>query len=119
MSHGLVRSLFQEQSLVGENIDVIISFYNQHQETILNHISKIGISFPQIIGVDWRIDYSIRSKTTGKENVPMFFVSLKVLEPNDKVNNINFIANLEEMHDLLAKVRDAVKQVERVLNTEN
>ena len=116
---GWVRSLFQEQSLVGENIDVIISFYNQHQETILNHIRKIGISFSQIIGVDWRIDYSIRSKTTGKENVPMFFVSLKVLEPNEKVNNINFIANLEEMHDLLAKVRDAVKQVERVLNTEN
>jgi hypothetical protein len=88
-----------------------------------------GISFPQIIGIDWRIDYSIRSKSTGKDNIPMFYVSLKVLETNNhnscgsgsnedhKVNNINFIASLEEMHDLLSKVRDAVKQVERILNT--
>jgi hypothetical protein len=70
------------------------------------------------VGIDWRIDYSIRSKSTGKDNVPMFFVSLKVLD-NDKINNINFIANLEEMHDLLAKVRDAVKQVERVLTNDS
>jgi hypothetical protein len=94
----------------------------------------LGISFPQIIGIDWRIDYSIRSKSTGKDNIPMFYVSLKVLETNthsnsssisnngssnadNKVNNINFIASLEEMHDLLSKIRDAVKQVERILNT--
>lgn len=46
----------------------------------------------------------------------MYFVSLKV---NDRglLRNIDMIASLEEMQDLLSKVRDAVKQVERVLNT--
>ena len=110
-----------------------MAFYSQHQETILNYIGRIGInlfllylyfftipigiSFPQIVGIDWRIDYSIRSKATGKDNVPMFYISLKVLENNGQLNNVYFLANLEEMHDLLARVRDAVKQVERILNT--
>jgi hypothetical protein len=72
----------------------------------------LGISFPQIVGIDWRIDYAIRSKTTGKENAPMFYVSLKVLENNDKINNVNFLASLEEMHDLLAKVSDPISLIE-------
>lgn len=71
------------------------------------------------MGIDWRIDYAIRSKATGKDNVPMFYISLKVLGDDNQINNINFIASLEEMQDLLAKVRDAVKQVERVLNTDS
>ena len=42
----------------------------------------------------------------------MFYVSLKVLENNDKINNVNFLASLEEMHDLLAKVSDPISLIE-------
>lgn len=45
----------------------------------------------------------------------MFFVALKVRD-RGVLRDINMIASLEEMQDLLSKVRDAVKQVERVLN---
>lgn len=121
-TEAVLRTTLQEQGILGGNIDVIIAFYQQHQETITTYISKIGISFPQIVGIEWRLDYSIRAKNIGKENIPMFYISLKVLHSNtgsveDKVTNINFIATLEELQDLLAKVKDAVKQVDRMLNT--
>jgi hypothetical protein len=33
----------QEQGLIGENIDVIIGFYGQHHETMINFLNKMGM----------------------------------------------------------------------------
>jgi hypothetical protein len=67
----------------------------------------LGISLPQLVGVEWRLDYAIRSKQLGKENVPMFFVTLK-LKHTDSIRDVTFLATLEEMQDLLSKVRARV-----------
>jgi hypothetical protein len=45
----------------------------------------------------------------------MFFVSLQVKD-RGLIHNIDMIASREELQDMLSKVKDAVKQVERVLN---
>jgi len=75
----------------------------------------LGIAAPTIVGVDWRIDYAIRSKTIGKINAPMFFVSLKI---NDRglLRYITMTATSEELQDLLSKVKDAVKQADRAVS---
>lgn len=66
-----------------------------------------GIAAPKIVGVDWRLDHAIKSKNAGRENVPMFFVALKVRD-RGVLRDINMIASLEEMQDLLSKVCDAL-----------
>ena len=76
----------------------------------------LGIAAPTIIGIDWRLDYSIKSKNAGRENVSMFYVSLKVKD-RGVISEINMIASIEELQDLLSKVKDAVKQTERVLSS--
>ncbi len=94
----------QEQGVPDEVMEILVAFYQQQQETIINHLSRIGISFAQIVGVDWRLDYMVRSKTTGRENIPMFHVSLHVMEQNEEQREVKFLASLEEMQDLLSKV---------------
>jgi polycomb group RING finger protein 4 len=76
----------------------------------------LGINLPMIVDIDWRLDYSVRSRQGGAVNKPMFFVCLKVKD-RGLLRNIDMIASQEELQDLHNKVRDAVKQVERVLNT--
>jgi hypothetical protein len=56
-----------------------------------------------IVDIQWRLDYSIKSKNAGKENVPIYFVTLKV-EEKGEFHNINMMASMEEMQDLLSKV---------------
>ena len=68
-----------------------------------NTLLCVGIAAPTIVGVDWRLDYSIKSKNAGRENATMFFVSLKVKD-RGVVREINMIASIEELQDLLAKV---------------
>ena len=76
----------------------------------------VGISMSRIVGIDWRVDYSVRSKHAGQDNTPLFFLSLKLKEPNrsEEVRTVEIIATQEELQDMLAKIKDAVKQVERL-----
>jgi hypothetical protein len=68
------------------------------------------------VDIDWRLDYNVRSKQGGRENKALYFVSIKVKD-RGITRSIDLIANQEELQDMFNKVRDAVKQVERVLNT--
>jgi len=108
-----VHNILIEQG-VGTSIAKIISdLYNQHQQSIIEHLEKIGISHPTIVGIDWRLDYGVRSKHSGKVNNHNYLVCLRVKEgglPRD----IDFIASPEDLQDMLSKVKDAIKQTERV-----
>eukprot|EP01038_Epipyxis_sp_PR26KG_P009213 gene9213-12424_t len=109
-----IRSVLKEQGCSVGVIDIISGLYEQHTSTIIEHIEDTGIAAPEIIGIDWRLDYSIRSKNAGRENLPMFFIALKVKD-RGIIRDIDMIATLEELQDLLSKVRDAVKQADRIV----
>lgn len=104
----LRRSALSEQSLSASSTETILALYEQHGDMLVDHLSRIGIYLPRLVGVEWRLDYAIRSKLSGKENVPLFYVCLKVKEgegaDGGEVKDVMFLAGLEEMHDLLAKV---------------
>ena len=93
--------------------NAIVDMYEQHNATILAHLETTGISVPSIVGIDWRLDYSVRSKHGGRENVPMFFVTLNVID-RGVARDINLIATHEELRDLHSQVRNAVQTVEKV-----
>ncbi len=102
---------------------MLCAFYSQQQETLINFLAKIGINFAQVVGIDWRLDYDVKSKDTGKDGLPVFYVTLQVVggstasstSGSSHVQAISFTASLEELNDLLAKVRDAVKEVDRIV----
>lgn len=56
--------------------------------------------------MDWRLDYSIRSKHGGRKNAAMYFVVLKVKD-RGLPREIQMMASYEDLQDMLAKVIDA------------
>lgn len=110
-----LKQVLVENGIKKDRIAVIEDLYNNHLTNITRHLEYTAISFPSIVGVEWRLDYSLRSKHGGKVNMPLFFVSLQVND-NGVVKNIDLICTREELLDMLAKVKDAVKQVEKVMN---
>jgi len=111
----VVANILQENG-VTTNAKSIVSFYTQHQNTLITHIETTGIAAPSIVGLDWRLDYSVRSKHGGRENVPMFFVTLFVVDRGVK-RDIDMIASQEELKDLLSRVKEAVRSVGKVVTT--
>ena len=83
--------------------DLICELYEQHSGTLIAHMEVSGIAFPELIGIDWRLDYSIRSKHGGRKNTAMYFVVLKVKD-RGLPREIQMMATYEDLQDMLAKV---------------
>ena len=90
--------------LVPANITKIISdLYEQNKAPLIAHLEATGIAAPMVVGIEWRLDYAIRSKHGGRGNVPMYFLTLK-LKDRGIVRDEEIIATQEELQDMLAKV---------------
>lgn len=68
------------------------------------------------MGFDWRLDYSVRSSTAGKENEALYMMTLKTRDPTDgSVKDVSFTCTPEQLQALQATVKDATQQVGRIL----
>lgn len=117
----MCSSLLAEHAITGEGANLMIELYEQHRDNIISHLEATGVNFilhnsmtnwvnlvtgiaaPNIVDIDWRLDYSVRSKHGGRNNIPMYFLSLKVRD-RGLLRNVDMIASLEELQDLLASV---------------
>lgn len=110
-----LNAVLVECNVMPSALTILIDLYTEHNETLIAHMERTGISAPSIVDMDWRLDYSIRSKYAEGDCVPMFFVTLRVKD-RGILRDIEMIASEDEMQDLFAIVRDAVKQVDRVVS---
>lgn len=76
-----------------------------------------AIGHAQVVDLAWRLDYHVRSSTTGVVNRPVYLVTLKTMERDGTPRDHEFTCSLEQMQDLAAIVRDANKQVDRILSS--
>ncbi|XP_074622573.1 COMM domain-containing protein 3-like [Acropora palmata] len=77
-------------------------------------LSRTGSSFPHIVDVDWRLDYYIKNNQMEKVNKPMYLITLKTVEsgkPQGK--DVQFSCSMEQLQDLVGKLKDACKSIER------
>jgi hypothetical protein len=70
-----------------------------------------GLGTPELVGIDWRLDYHVQSSITGHDNEPVYYVTLKVLDKDGKKQDIAMACSLEELQNMHSKVKDAAKQV--------
>jgi hypothetical protein len=111
-----VKDLLIEQGVNDDFSVIIAEIYDKYHDQICAHMESTGISAPMIIGLGWRLDYSIRSNVVGCSNTPIFFVSLTVKDRGIQ-RNIDMIVSSEQLEDLSAKVKDAIKQTDRVIDS--
>ena len=108
-------AILSESGVGASAAGTLTQLYAQHFDTLVAHMEVTGIAAPTIVDIDWRLDYSLRSKHAGRECLPMFFLSLRVKD-RGLLRDIEMIASQEDLQDMLAGVRDAVKQVDRVVS---
>jgi len=94
-------------------IKSLIELYATHRDTIVAHMEETGIASPSLVDISWRLDYSVRSKHGGRENLPMYFVTLKIKD-RGATRDVEMIASLEELQDLHGRVREAVASVKQL-----
>ena len=97
-------------SLCGDAVDRLVA----RVRAFMSVLECTGIGQLTLVDFTWRLDYHVRSSATGIEHVPVYFVSMKTKAPNGEYGQKDFTLSHEQMQDMLATARDAIKAVERL-----
>lgn len=114
-AHGTTLSSLLEECQVGsQRITKFLNLYQENKEKIQLQLSLIGSSYDQIIDASWRQDYIIKSSNCEKISEPSYVISLKTWNTQrNSEDNITFGCSMEQLQDLVLKLKDATKCIER------
>ena len=90
--------------------------YKTYRANLIFHMQGTAIPEARVVGCDWRIDYSIRSKDAGRDNEPVVFVTIKVMQ-DGKLKDVDMVCSREELLSFVATLRDGCKEVDRLIKT--
>eukprot|EP01113_Clastostelium_recurvatum_P022482 TRINITY_DN2684_c0_g1_i1.p1 TRINITY_DN2684_c0_g1~~TRINITY_DN2684_c0_g1_i1.p1 ORF type:complete len:196 (+),score=43.04 TRINITY_DN2684_c0_g1_i1:17-604(+) len=109
----VLSSVLEEHRVSSSRITYLSERYAALRGPLRKLLSAISFHFPSIVDVDWRLDYFIKANSIEKINVPVYRIALKTEEGEGQTGTVEFACSMEQLQDLVAKLKDAVKQIER------
>ncbi|XP_008829940.1 COMM domain-containing protein 3 [Nannospalax galili] len=97
-----------------ERIELFCTEYQNNKNSLEILLGSIGRSLPHITDVSWRLEYQIKTNQLHKMYRPSYLLTLNV-ESNDSqpYSEISFSCSMEQLQDLVGKLKDASKSLER------
>ncbi|XP_062983616.1 COMM domain-containing protein 3 [Elgaria multicarinata webbii] len=97
-----------------ERIEQFCTEYQKNKDTLEILLGSIGRCPLHITDVCWRLEYQIKTNQLHKNYCPAYLMTLNV-ENNDSrpQPDINFSCSMEQLQDLVGKLKDAAKSLER------
>lgn len=92
--------------------ETFISSFNDHRSELRDHLSLYGLQCPYVQDLNWRLDYSIKNNHLHKVDALRYTLSMHMSDAKP----IKFTCSREELQDFSAKLKEAVKAVERATN---
>ncbi|EFC38019.1 hypothetical protein NAEGRDRAFT_74247 [Naegleria gruberi] len=91
-----------------------LNYLSQEYETYKKDIRECVLkqktfSFPEIVQLDWRLDYVLKTSELKQVHEPVYTLRFKCKDGQEATIS----CNAEQLQDLHSKIRDATKQVER------
>jgi len=110
-----LKGKLEENRVPEARREVIEKEYEKHKDKLRRLVQTTGFNLPHVVGVNWRLDYYVKNNRMDRVNIPVYFVTLKTEEGNGTVRDINIMCSVEQLQDLVTKLKSAVKQVDRIL----
>lgn len=117
----LPRQALETTKMAKSKAAFISKLYQMQKESLRTKLSTVTFQLPHIIDIDWRLDYFMKSNKVEKANESVFFINLKTKtdrttgQIGDTEKEVEFTCNLEQLQDLLLKLKDAEKSLSRNL----
>ncbi|KAH9524688.1 COMM domain-containing protein 3 [Bulinus truncatus] len=110
-----LSSLLEDCKFTPDRIDAFNKIFLSQKSHIQLLLGKVGSSFPHIVDVQWRLDYYIKNNNLEKIDSPVYIINLKTEIPQEqKVQDVQFSCTLEQLQDLVGKLKDATKCMEKI-----
>ncbi|NXB88345.1 COMD3 protein, partial [Vidua chalybeata] len=108
-----ISTCLEDCKLDKERIEQFCTEY-QHRRLVTVVSFSIGRSPLHITDVSWRLEYQIKNNQLHKTYQPSYLVTLNV-ENSDSGSHpdVSFSCTMEQLQDLVGKLKDAAKSLER------
>ncbi|EFA76053.1 COMM domain-containing protein 3 [Heterostelium album PN500] len=113
IDNSVITHTLEDHKLSSNRIQVIIQYFNQNRIAIRKVLSITNFHYPHIIDVNWRLDYFMKSNSIEKVNTPVYLINLTTEKEEGEKGEVEFACTLDQLQDLVFKLRDAQKQIER------
>ncbi|XP_029935825.1 LOW QUALITY PROTEIN: uncharacterized protein LOC115379240 [Myripristis murdjan] len=87
----------------------------KHKKELEHLLASIGRRPPHITDVSWRLQYHMKNGHVHKVNEPFYLISLNVEngDSGGSSEDISFSCTMEQLQDLVGKLKDAAKSLEK------
>ncbi|NP_942027.1 COMM domain-containing protein 3 [Rattus norvegicus] len=97
-----------------ERIELFCTEYQNNKNSLEILLGSIGRALPHITDVSWRLEYQIKTNQLHKMCRPGYLVTLNVENADSQsYPEISFSCSMEQLQDLVGKLKDASKSLER------
>ncbi|KAM9713072.1 COMM domain-containing protein 3 [Menidia menidia] len=107
-----ISSCLEELSFNTEKIEIFYGTYQKHKKELECLLASIGRCPAKITDVSWRLQYHTKNAQLDKVNEPFYQISLST-ENGSSSEDVNFACTTEQLQDLVGKLKDAAKSVEK------
>jgi len=112
-----ISSVLEDCKWSSDRIEYLSKHFLDCKPDLEALLARTGSSFPHIVDVDWRLDYYIKNNQMDKVNKPTYLIILKTEEPGKKQGkDVQFSCSMEQLQDLVGKLKDACKSIEKTAN---
>lgn len=110
----ICSSILEDCKFAPDRIDAFKTLYIENKPQLRANLGRVRSSLPHIVDVDWRLDYYIKSNQMERVDKPVYLIGLKT-EKSDEVQTkeIQFACTQEQLQDLVSKLKDASKCLEK------
>ncbi|XP_071950297.1 COMM domain-containing protein 3-like [Antedon mediterranea] len=113
-----ISSLLEDCKFSADRTEMVNTLFKEKKPALRAMLSRIGTSHPHVVDVDWRLDYYMKNNYLDKVNKPTYLITLKTEENgSNEIKDVQFGCTLEQLQDLVGKLKDATKSLEKATHT--
>jgi len=105
--------VLEEHKLVQGRQEYTITKYLEVKPQLRKMLAQTLFHPPKVIDIDWRLDYFLKANSVEKINIPIYRIILQTTNKDGIATPVEFACTLEQLQDLVSKLKDAAKQIDR------
>lgn len=110
-----ISNFLEDCKFVPDRIHSFNNIFLKQKSSIQMLLGSIGSTRPHIVDIDWRLDYYIKNNHMERINEAVYLISLKLEVPGQsELQELQFSCSFEQLQDLVGKLKDATKCLERI-----
>eukprot|EP00026_Physarum_polycephalum_P005994 Phypoly_transcript_06033.p1 GENE.Phypoly_transcript_06033~~Phypoly_transcript_06033.p1 ORF type:complete len:198 (+),score=24.07 Phypoly_transcript_06033:1067-1660(+) len=109
----VLSGILEEHKVAAGHQTYLLDQYKTLRPLLRKQLAQTLFHPPKVVDVDWRLDYFLKANSVEKINVPIYRIVLLTTKQDGTTGPVELACTLEQLQDLVAKLRDATKQIDR------